>query len=230
MAPARIYPWRRMRRSRVPSNGPGRSFVAQFSAGCTTNTSGFDFRQAQLLSRRTILIFPSTPERPGKTVWIHLPTLPTASETSPALLPHLLPLKKLLVKRGVVLRRHIGDARTRDPIQFHGLADTLLLRASLGMLVIKPGLCRLEPAPTRQFSCEVDLTPFRVARRLPEFGDLGKECFDEPLNPPVAIGVGLLLPIVCDEDRTDRNRINGLTCGNDVGVVVMRERGGIIVN
>src|SRR6266481_7957061 len=47
MAPARIYPWRRMRRSRVPSNGPGRSFVAPFSAGCTTNMSGFDFRQAQ---------------------------------------------------------------------------------------------------------------------------------------------------------------------------------------
>jgi hypothetical protein len=31
----------------VPSNGPGRFFAAQFSAGCTTNMSGFDFRQAQ---------------------------------------------------------------------------------------------------------------------------------------------------------------------------------------
>jgi transposase InsO family protein len=48
MAPARIYPWRRMRRSRVPSNRPSRFFVAQISAGCTTNTSGFDFRQAQV--------------------------------------------------------------------------------------------------------------------------------------------------------------------------------------
>src|SRR6202035_3859786 len=34
---ARIYPWRRMRRSRAPSNGLGRFFAAQFSAGCTTN-------------------------------------------------------------------------------------------------------------------------------------------------------------------------------------------------
>ena len=34
----------KMRRSRVPSNGPGRFFAAQFSAGCTTNMSGFDFR------------------------------------------------------------------------------------------------------------------------------------------------------------------------------------------
>src|SRR6267378_955719 len=47
MAPARISPWRRMRRSRVPSNGPGRFFASQFSAGYTTNMSGFDFRQAQ---------------------------------------------------------------------------------------------------------------------------------------------------------------------------------------
>src|SRR5712671_5725337 len=51
MAPARIYRWRRMRRSRVPSNGPGRFFAAQFSAGCTTNMSGFDFRQAQVIDR-----------------------------------------------------------------------------------------------------------------------------------------------------------------------------------
>src|SRR6202043_2430076 len=43
---ARIYPWRRMRRSRAPSNGLGRFFAAQFSAGCTTNMSGFDCRQA----------------------------------------------------------------------------------------------------------------------------------------------------------------------------------------
>jgi hypothetical protein len=47
MARARIYPWTRMRRSRAPSNGLGRFFAAQFSAGCTTNMSGFDFRQAQ---------------------------------------------------------------------------------------------------------------------------------------------------------------------------------------
>src|SRR5258707_9082311 len=42
----RIYPWRRIRRSRAPSSGPGTFFAAQFSAGCTTNISGFDLRQA----------------------------------------------------------------------------------------------------------------------------------------------------------------------------------------
>jgi hypothetical protein len=36
-----------MGRSRVPSNGPGGFFVAQFSADCATNMSGLDFRQAQ---------------------------------------------------------------------------------------------------------------------------------------------------------------------------------------
>src|SRR6202040_3405553 len=44
---ARIYPWRRTRRSRAPSNGPEAFFVAQFSAGYTTNMFGFDLRQAQ---------------------------------------------------------------------------------------------------------------------------------------------------------------------------------------
>ena len=43
----RIYPWRRIRRSRAPSSGPGTFFVAQFSAGYTTNMSGFDLRQGQ---------------------------------------------------------------------------------------------------------------------------------------------------------------------------------------
>src|SRR6478736_3457072 len=46
---ARIYPWRRTRRSRAPSNGPDAFFVAQFSAGYTTNMFGFDLRQGQVL-------------------------------------------------------------------------------------------------------------------------------------------------------------------------------------
>src|SRR5437870_4660482 len=46
---ARIYPWRRTRRSRAPSNGPEAFFVAQFSAGYTTNMFGFDLRQGQAL-------------------------------------------------------------------------------------------------------------------------------------------------------------------------------------
>src|SRR5260370_14982510 len=45
---ARIYPWRRTRRSRAPSNGPEAFFVARFSAGYTTNMFGFDLRQGQV--------------------------------------------------------------------------------------------------------------------------------------------------------------------------------------
>jgi hypothetical protein len=44
---ARIYPWRRTRRFRALSNGPEAFFVAQFSAGYTTNMFGFDLRQGQ---------------------------------------------------------------------------------------------------------------------------------------------------------------------------------------
>src|SRR5260370_28833104 len=43
----RIYPWKRILRSRAPSSGPGTFLATQFSAGCTTNISGFDLRQAQ---------------------------------------------------------------------------------------------------------------------------------------------------------------------------------------
>src|ERR1700686_3402979 len=46
MRPARIYPWRRMRRFRAPSSGLDKFFAAQFSAGYITNMSGFDLRQA----------------------------------------------------------------------------------------------------------------------------------------------------------------------------------------
>jgi len=48
------YPWRRTRRSRAPSNGPDAYFVAQFSAGYTTNMFGFDLRQGQAPVSRQI--------------------------------------------------------------------------------------------------------------------------------------------------------------------------------
>src|SRR5712692_8162896 len=50
MGPARIYPWRKMHRSRAPSIAPGRFFVAQPWADCITNMPGFNLRQAQAVS------------------------------------------------------------------------------------------------------------------------------------------------------------------------------------
>jgi hypothetical protein len=52
MGPARIYPWRKMRRSRAPSIAPGTFFVAQSWADCITNMAGFNLRQAQAVLRR----------------------------------------------------------------------------------------------------------------------------------------------------------------------------------
>jgi hypothetical protein len=46
MGPARIYPWRKMHRSRAPSLAPGAFFVAQPWADCITNMPGFNLRQA----------------------------------------------------------------------------------------------------------------------------------------------------------------------------------------
>jgi small-conductance mechanosensitive channel len=45
--PARIYPWRKIRRSRAPSIAPGTFFVAQSWADCITNMAGSNLRQAQ---------------------------------------------------------------------------------------------------------------------------------------------------------------------------------------
>src|ERR1700730_17850646 len=47
----RIYLWRKMRRSPAPPNSPGTFLAAQFSAGYTTNMSGFDLRQGQVNAR-----------------------------------------------------------------------------------------------------------------------------------------------------------------------------------
>jgi hypothetical protein len=47
MGPARIYPWRKMHRSRAPSIAPGTFFVAQPWADCITNMPGLNLRQAR---------------------------------------------------------------------------------------------------------------------------------------------------------------------------------------
>src|SRR6266436_2290121 len=47
MGPARIYPWRKMHRSRAPSIAPGTFFVAQSWADSITDMPGFNLRQAQ---------------------------------------------------------------------------------------------------------------------------------------------------------------------------------------
>src|SRR6201993_1233948 len=47
MGPARIYPCRKMHRSRAPSIAPGTFFVAQPWADCITNMPGFNLRKAQ---------------------------------------------------------------------------------------------------------------------------------------------------------------------------------------
>jgi hypothetical protein len=46
--PARIYPWRRMHRSRAPSIAPGTFFAVRFWVAYTTSMFGFDLRQAQV--------------------------------------------------------------------------------------------------------------------------------------------------------------------------------------
>src|SRR4030088_1636884 len=71
MRPARIYPWRKMHRSRAPSIAPGTFVVAQSWADCITNMPGFDLRQAQ---RETVDQITSQkiipPKRAGELNWV----------------------------------------------------------------------------------------------------------------------------------------------------------------
>src|ERR1700719_4570213 len=55
MGPARIYPLRKMHRSRAPSIAPGTFFVAQSWADCITNMAGFNLRQPQVSNGRAKL-------------------------------------------------------------------------------------------------------------------------------------------------------------------------------
>src|SRR6185312_8564267 len=48
-----------------------------------------------------------------------------------------------------------------------------------GAVSLDPGVGRSEAAPARQLGGEVDLTPFRMMRRLQELGELREERLDE---------------------------------------------------
>src|ERR1700736_3111330 len=66
MGPARIYPGRRMHRSRAPSIALGTLFVAQSWAGCITNMPGFDLRQAQHTGLESLWSMPKPLETSAK--------------------------------------------------------------------------------------------------------------------------------------------------------------------
>src|SRR5271163_2949521 len=97
MGPARIYPWRKMPRSRAPSIAPGTFFVAQPSADCITNMPGFNLRQAQPSGRsqkndaldRAELSEPSGADRLESGISIGVPQLgpPRQLERLPASVP-----------------------------------------------------------------------------------------------------------------------------------------------
>ena len=95
------------------------------------------------------------------------------------------------------------------------------VRVGAAMLV-EPRLRRVKTFPARQGGRQIDFAPFDVAWRLLEFGDLRKEGLHEALDALVAIEIGLR-PVIRDQDRTDRNGVDGFAWCNEVRVVVMGE-------
>src|SRR5580692_6111827 len=146
---------------------------------------------------------------------------------SPAAL--LSPPHKLLIERRI-LRRQLGaicgphaGGRRRLARACGLLWGGRLVAARVGAVVlVEPRLRRIEAFPARQGGREIDFAPFDMAWRLLEFGDLRKEDLHEPLDPRVAIEIGLR-PVIRDQNRTDRNRVHGLAGRNEFRVVVVGE-------
>jgi hypothetical protein len=83
MGPARIYPWRKMHRSRAPSIAPGTFFVAQSWADCITNMAGFNLRQAHPY-RRAMTCWPRLLPAPSLCLQHFATPFPMAKHRVPA--------------------------------------------------------------------------------------------------------------------------------------------------
>ncbi len=80
--------------------------------------------------------------------------------------------------------------------------------------------------PPFQRGGEVHLAPFRVIRRLLELVELIKEGIDELGD--LAIADVVLAPVEGDQHRADRDRIHPLARGDELRIIVMGERCGVI--
>src|SRR6202011_2030378 len=144
MAGARISPWRRMRRSRARSNGLGRFFAAQFSAGCTTNMSGFDCRQAQhqFRTRNDHIKAQRTRTRPNEnaakstnlidmlpliTVWLQVRVLPGPPKPNSRMRTNAVPRVSPAPKRRTALQDHAanGARQIRQNVVIEAVAGGL---------------------------------------------------------------------------------------------------------
>src|SRR5262249_50105512 len=88
------------------------------------------------------------------------------------------------------------------------------------------GVCKAFPAG--QGGGKMGAGEVGVGGRFVGLGEFGERRFDELAAPPVTIGV--LGPVVGDQDAGGRNRIDRFTFGNEVGIVLVRQgRGEIVV-
>src|SRR5262245_51623450 len=150
-------------------------------------------------------------------------------EAGPSPAARLPPLQKFLVERRIPVRqRRVATCRPHAGGRRGWAAASGLLRGGrsavrIGAVVlIEPGLRRVKTFPARQGGRQIHFAPFDVAWRLLEIADSWKEGLHEPLDPRVAIAIGLRL-VKRDQDRTDRNRVDSLAWCNEVRIVVVRE-------
>src|SRR6478672_11138313 len=89
---------------------------------------------------------------------------------------------------------------------------------------VDPGLGERRAVPALQGCGEIDLAPFWMARRLLERIEVGEEAIHELRESFVTRRI--VLPVERDQDRAHRDSIDALPFGNEVRIIVMRERRG----
>src|SRR5215470_16754793 len=111
------------------------------------------------------------------------------------------------------------------------LQELIELIASGGHLllamVLEPIVRAFETLPARNDGGEIGVLPLRMARRLLELADLPEEGFDEFVDAAVAVGV--LRPVVRKQDGPARNRVDGLTSWDEIGIVLVGQGRGQVV-
>src|SRR5215831_9099318 len=129
--------------------------------------------------------------------------------------PRAEPLRSLADPLAAAFGRvRLRATHPRDAFELRSLADAVAV-------LREPSLGGRKTPPARYGCGEIDLTPFRMVGRRLQLRDLREERGDELLDLPVLFAV--LRPVVGDQDRADRERLDAATGGDQTRIVVARQ-------
>src|SRR5215217_4042483 len=165
--------------------------------------------------RRDVLEHSSPP--PRSTLLADAPSTTEALYLPLAALSRLAPLHKFL-KEPLAIGRCAGSV-AGSPICQELIELVTCPGNHRRPIPLQPLLGSFETRPAGKCRGQICFAPFGMAWRLLEFGELREEMVDESLD--AAIAVASLRPIVGEEHRSDRDRIDLLAGWNHAGIVFL---------